>query len=435
MKFKILSLFIIIFLFLTVVGRSQQSAKDSLSLQDAINLTLQNQPLIEQALEQVNAADAKIKQQDSYYYPKINGYLSYARIGPTPSIDFGGNNFELAPANNYNAHITAYQLVYDFGQRDAEVDLYKSYKISSLDKLILIKNNLTYQTVQLFYAILFLRKSVDVKDEQINNLNRHLEVTTKKYESGSATDFDILTTKVRIADAENQKIEIVNELNKYEIKLRTVLNLPSDYQLNLTGKFTVDSLNTDSATLLNTAFQNRPEMKLARDAEQSSIVSKQVASFTNIPTLSVLADYGLTNGYQPNIDVLRGNWVFGINATIPIFYGNLKDAKVEEAEANIKSSSANIQSVERDVKVDVEQAFQDLKANKLKIGTTEVQVEQAVEAVSRAELQYQYGVITNLDIIDSETSLAQARLLYLQSQYKYIISNYQLKKAIGETLF
>ena len=143
MKFKILSLLIIIFLFLTVVGRSHQSAEDSLSLQDAINLTLQNQPLIEQALEQVNAADAKIKQQDSYYYPIINGYLSYARIGPTPSIDFGGNNFELAPANNYNAHITAYQLVYDFGQRDAEFDLYKSYKISSLDKLILIKNNLS----------------------------------------------------------------------------------------------------------------------------------------------------------------------------------------------------------------------------------------------------------------------------------------------------
>ena len=235
MKFQILSFTLIVFTLMISSGFSQQSVQDSLTLEDAIGLTLVNQPLIQQALEQVNAADARIKEQDSYYYPQIDGFLSYARIGPIPSIGFGDLNYELAPANNYNAHITAYQLVYDFGQRDAQVDLNKAYKLSSQDKVTLIKNDLTYQTVQIFYAILFLRKSVAVKDEQINNLKKHLEVTTKKFESGSATDFDILTTKVRIADAENQKISITNELSKAEIKLRSVLNLATDAQLNLTG--------------------------------------------------------------------------------------------------------------------------------------------------------------------------------------------------------
>jgi outer membrane protein len=435
MKFKIISFMLAGFILMITSSYPQQSIKDSLTLEDAIQLTLVNQPLIEQALEQVNAADAKIKEQDSYYYPQIDGFLTYARIGPIPSIGFGDINYELAPANNYNAHITAYQLVYDFGQRDAQVDLNKAYKLSSQDKVTLIKNDLTYQTVQIFYAILFLRKSVDVKDEQINNLKKHLEITTKKFESGSATDFDILTTKVRIADAENQKIEIVNELSKAEIKLRSILDIAPNAKLNLSGEIKVDSMDYDSATLIDEALKNRPEMKLARDAESSSIASKQVASLTNIPKLSVLADYGIKNGYQPNIDVLRGNWVLGINATIPIFDGNLRAAKVEEADANIKSSSANILTVERDIKVDVEQASADIKANSLKISTTVVQVEQAIEAVSRAEIQYRYGVITNLDLIDAETSLAQARLLYLQAQYKNIISNYKLKKAIGVNLY
>lgn len=113
----------------------------------------------------------------------------------------------------------------------------------------------------------------------------------------------------------------------------------------------------------------------------------------------------------------------------------MRDAKVEEADAIVKSSSANILNVEKDIKVDVEQALADVKASNLKISTTEVQVEQAIEAVSRADSQYRYGVITNLDLIDSETSLAQARLLYLQAQYQNVISYYKLKKAVGITLY
>ena len=66
-------------------------------------------------------------------------------------------------------------------------------------------------------------------------------------------------------------------------------------------------MDYNSTSLLDKALKNRPEIILARDAENSSIESKKVASLTNIPKLSVLADYGIKNGYEPNLDVLRGN--------------------------------------------------------------------------------------------------------------------------------
>jgi outer membrane protein len=143
MKFQILSLALILFILIVVKSYPQQAVKDSLTLEDAVRLTLVKQPLLQQALEQVNAADAKIKQQDSYYYPQIDGNLTYVRIGPIPSLGFGGMNFSLAPANNYDAHISASQLLYDFGRRDALLDLTKTYKLSSEDKINLIKNNQT----------------------------------------------------------------------------------------------------------------------------------------------------------------------------------------------------------------------------------------------------------------------------------------------------
>jgi outer membrane protein len=415
-------------------GYSQQAAEDSLTLQQAIKLALTNQPLLKQAAEDINAAEAKIKQQNSFYYPRVNGDISYTRIGPIPTIQFGGVGFTLAPDNNYDAHISASQLVYDFGKRDALIDLVKSYKLSSEDKLNLIKNNLSYQTVKVFYSIFFTEKGIKVKDEQINTLKKHIELTNKKVQSGSATDFDVLTTEVKVASVENQKIDLENALNKEKIYLKNLLGWSSDKELNLSGEFKVDTSLFNNESLIQEAFQKRIEMKLARDAENSAMVTKQVASLTDRPTLNIIASYGIKNGYEPNLDVLRGNWAAGINASIPIFNGNLREAKVEEADANLKSSSAKILELERTIKSQVEQAFTDLKASRSKIKTSELQVRQAKDAVSRAEVRYRDGVITNLDLLDAETSLAEAKLLRLRVSYENVVNTYSLMQAVGNTI-
>ncbi len=434
MKYRILVITFLLSVSMFANGFSQQIVGDSLSLQQAIKLTLTNQPLLKQAAEDINAAEAKIKQQNSFYYPRVNGDISYTRIGPIPTIQFGGIGFTLAPNNNYDARISASQLVYDFGKRDALVDLFKLYKLSSEDKLNLIKNNLSYKTVQAFYTILFTEKSIRVKDEQINTLKKHIELTNKKVQSGSATDFDVLTTEVRVASAENQKIDLENALNKEKIYLKNLLGWPTDKELNLIGEFNVDTSLANNESLIKEAFQKRVEMKLARDAEKSAMVSKQVASLTDKPTLSVIASYGFKNGYEPNLDVLRGNWAAGINASIPIFNGNLREAKVEEADAYLKSSSAKILELERTIKSQVEQAATDLTASRSKIKTSELQVKQAQDAVSRAEVRYRDGVITNLDLIDAETSLAEAELLRLRVSYENVINTYSLMQAVGNEI-
>ena len=434
MNYRIILITLLLSLTMFVNGYSQQAIDDSLTLQQAVKLTLTNQPLLKQAAEEINAAEAKIKEQNSYYYPRVNGNISYTRIGPIPTIEFGGIGFTLAPDNNYDAHISASQLVYDFGKRDALLDLVKSYKLSSEDKLNLIKNNLSYQAVQAFYTILFTEKSIKVKDEQINTLKKHIELANKKVQSGSATDFDVLTTEVRVASAENQKIDLENALNKEKIYLKSLLGWSSDKELNLSGKFKIDTSLFNSESLIQEAFQKRVEMKLARDAEKSAMVTKQVASLTDKPTLSIIASYGFKNGYEPNLDVLRGNWAAGINASIPIFNGNLRDAKVEEADANLKSSSAKILELERTIKSQVEQAATNLKASRSKIKTSELQVKQAKDAVSRAEVRYRDGVITNLDLIDAETSLAEAELLRLRVSYENIVNTYSLMQAVGNNI-
>ncbi|MCL5028076.1 MAG: TolC family protein [Bacteroidetes bacterium] len=436
MKLYFNRIFLIIFFSISLTAFAQTVQTDSLSLDKAIKLTLSNQPLVNQAVEQINAIDAKIKEQKSSYYPNVEGNLSYAWIGPIISLGFPGMGiFDFNTPNNYDMHVSAAYTLYDFGQRDATLDLIKSYKLSAEEKINLVRSNLAYSAIQTFYSILFLEKSIAVKNDQINTLNQHMDITKKKVESGSATDFDVLTTEVRVASAQNEKIDLENALNKEKIYLRNLLGFSSDQPLNLAGDFSIAEVNTNEDSLITLAYGMRPEIKLARDAESSAKISKRVSALGDRPTISLEASYGLKNGFFPNLDVLRGNWLAAVSANIPIFNGNRTDAKVEESEANLKSSSQEILVLERKIKTEVQSALSDLMTNKSKLNTTKIQVKQAQEAVDRAEMQYRDGVITNLDLIDSETALSEARLLYLQVLYKNVISKYALDKVVGTVVW
>lgn len=409
--------------------------QNKLTLNEVINNVLTNQPLITEAKAKLNEAEAKIQQSGSYYYPVVNGNLSYTRIGPIPEISFGGSGFELAPANNYDMNISASELVYDFGRRDAFVELAKSYKLSAKDNINLIRNNLTYQAIQSFYTILFIEKSLKVNETEMNDLKEHLDITSKKVKSGSATDFDILTTKVRLSSVENSKIDLENRLEKTKIYLRSLMGWDADKSVNIEGEITDSHFQFNKEELIENAFQKRLEIKLAEDAVNSATLNKNLSLTDERPMLNVFAKYGFKNGYEPNLDVLRGNWVAGVSASIPIFNGNIKDAKIAEAEANLKGVSAKIPQLKRSIKAEVENAVQDYQSNRIKFNTAKLQVEQAKQAVERAKISYKNGVITNLELIDAETNLSEAELQYARLLYQNMLYTYEVNKAVGEKLW
>ena len=154
-----------------------------------------------------------------------------------------------------------------------------------------------------------------------------------------------------------------------------------------------------------------------------------------MPSLNIMLSYGLKNGYMPNLDALRGNWSAGVNVKLPIFDGFRTSANEEEADANLKVSEEHTAKVKKDIISEVQQATEDLKIKIDKVATTKIQVNYAESSIQRANAQYRNGVVTNLDLLDAENSLTQARLQYLLAIYEAIISNYNLKRSVGDIIW
>ena len=101
----------------------------------------------------------------------------------------------------------------------------------------------------------------------------------------------------------------------------------------------------------------------------------------------------------------------------------------------MKSASAKILSLERNIKTDVQKSVADYNSNLAKFKTTKLQVEQAKQAVNRAAIRYRDGVITNLDLIDAETSLSEAELQYVQVLYNNVSKYYEVSQAVGNKVW
>ena len=407
-------------------------AQDTLTVSQVVQRVLERHPAIEQASHNVRASEARVLQSTSATYPEVSTEAGYVFLGPIAKLAFPGfGEFRLYPADNYDAHIAGRYTVYDFGKIDATADLNRSRVQSVRDIMDLTKSNLSYQTIRVFYSILYLEQSIKVQDEQIEALNQHLATTQRRVSAGTATSFDVLTTQVRVAGSQNQKIELENALQKQRAVMSQLLGLPPGAPILIRGDFEQTSAPAHGDSLLQAAIRQRMEIKLARDAEQSAQLQQKVASLGNKPTLKVNLTYGLKNGFIPNLDVLRGNWVAGVKAEVPIFDGWRTDRQVEEAQANIEAEQAHRRDVERQVRSEVEQAVADVEASASKIAISELQVQQAREAVAIARTRYESGTVTNLDLLDAQAAESAAKLGKLQALYKLVLSKFDLQRAIG----
>jgi outer membrane protein len=436
MKFKHFNLVLCFVLIFINSAFSQSQTENSMTLDQAIQEVMKNHPLIEQAQERVRASQARVDQSRSTFYPELDAVGQYSRIGPVPSIDIPDlGSFALYPENNYDAHVAARQTLYDFGKRSTQSALARSEKQTAEDNIEQVKSELAYQTVQVFYTILFLQEDIQVLDDEISALNEHLSISEKKAQTGSATDFDVLTTRVRVANANSQKVDVESALQKQTIALKRLMGIPAEQGIELRGDFTSQNMEINPDSLESDALAQRREMILARDAETSLEIQHRLASLGDRPSLKANLLLGVKNGYIPDLNKPKVNWVAGAQVQMPIFNGFRTRYHRQESEANLAAARAHTRDVSQQVRSEVQQALADIRAKQEKIQATQLQLEQAEQALSLAKKQYEIGVITNLDLLDAQTSHLEANLTHLRALYQMVLSRYALDKAAGSKIW
>ena len=413
-------------------------ASDSLTLGSTVQAVLDANPGITNLTELANAASSRLSQSQAGFLPQITGTATYTRLDPVSKVAFGNDVLSFVPNNNFDAHLTAQYALLDFGKRNATTNLSRSQVQTAQDNIVVARRDLAFSAAQVYYNILFARESIQVQDEQIASLVAHRNEMQKRVEAGVSTKFDVTTTDVRITQAQNTKLDLQNQLRNQQVQLARLLHKPQQADTPVKGRLEYKPQPVDLEAELIKAAQNRPEVKLSKDAEATAELQAKLIERSNMPSLGVGAQVGGKNGYiLPNVAItdIRFNTVGVAQLSVPIYDGGKNRKQRVEAVANYRSAVARTQDTQEQIRADVRQAANNMEFSQARYDNALQQVAQATDALTRAQGRYRYGVGQNLDVLDAETQLAQSRLARAQAMYNYTLGLYQLRRATGEQIW
>ena len=441
----------------TTASAATTSGGVTLTVEQAVSRARTNQPLIQQALAAVEAARARIGEAQSQYYPTVNGTGSYNRLSPqsfsiasvlppqlsltalgvtpnSPLAGLLGAPLSLVPLNNWNFGLGLNQVVTQFGKRDVQVKLAESGLAAARIGVDEVTTSISYQAVQIFYSALFLQQEGKELDAQYENLQQHLQAILVREQTGSATRLDDLSTQVRMATLQSQRTDVESQFQNQIIALKQLTGLDQSTELALSGSLEPGPAPAEDASLVGSALQKRPDLRQAAEAERAAELNQRLATMGTMPTVSAHASMGYETGILPDINTPAFNWVAGVDVSVPIFQGFFWARSQDEAGRKVEEAKKNTTAAQLNATTQVLQAAQAVRSARQQVQISTGALDQARQMVEVAKIQYDVGVISNLEYLDAQTALEMADVSNLAAMFKEVLSEYALRQAVGEAL-
>ncbi len=402
-----------------------------ITLESAIEMALGRNPFHQASLETEAQAMARLRQATARFFPTLNATGTHTLKEKLMTLAFAGQEFEVDFTENYQAVFTLAMPIFTGGQLLAGRREAKLNVETTREGIRQSEQETVFNVKKAFFGCLLAGEFVDVAKEALDLAEKHYQNVKNLYEVGMASKFDLLRSEVQAANLRPQLIRARNELVAAELGLKTILNIDLGRGLKIEGKldFTPVELDVEKAVL--EASVNRPELKQADFQVRMAREMVKIARGSMLPSLAI----GGTFNYWGNKVNFKG-WTnyYSVNLVlnIPIFNGLEEEARMSESKSLSRQLEWTKKGVAANVELEVRQAHLNYKQAKETLLSQEKNIEQAREAVRLAELNYNEGLVTNLDVTSAQVALSQARTNYSQAVYDCVVSLAQLEKAVGK---
>jgi outer membrane protein TolC len=409
---------------------------DSLTLREIISKAISTYPTVKSAEEAINNAEARINLARTGYYPEIDANANFSNLGPVTKLSIPNmGSFQLYPENNYSASVNYRQVLFDFGRTKQNIEYEKEGKSLGEQTLEQTRQRISMMAVGNFYTLLFLQSALKIKEEQLTALNEHLDHVSKMKETGSATEYQVLSTKVKISAVESQKVDLEAAIKVQQAQLNALTGADQNNHPVVKNEINAGMELVPEDSVFSYAMKHRDEMLMNQKRITMAGLRYDITKLQYKPVISLAASGGAKNGYVPELYQIKPNYVVGIGIRVPIFDGNRTKYNLVQAKSAITSLEYESDLIKRNISNEIVDAETYMRSAERKVGQCSLQLEQALKAYALALTSFNSGVITNLDLLDSNTSVSESRLQYLKAQIDYVASIYKFKAALGERIY
>lgn len=365
-------------------------------------------------------AEEKLKLTEMNRNPELEVSAAYNYIMPKISFPINGKEIQFAPVNNISSSVGSSYTLFDFGRFKASVSKAKSELQYSKDNVEYAKHQLANQVAIVYYNIVYYNKAISIQDSIINYFKENKKFVSNKVKNGELLELDIYNLQSSIDFEENKKVDLMTALQKQ----KTLLEYLTGNKEMIGNEFDFDATSETNSS-------NNPELTLAKD--KTTIAKQELASMklNNKPSVGIRAGAGFRNGFVPEVEELRFNYLAGLFLNIPISNFGKTKQQIKVQETYLKQSELAQESLISSNKKDIAQATIDINANTERLKNCKSQIEACNKALQITNSRYKNGVATYLDVANAVANLQKASLFQLQYEYQLCLAKIELSRLIG----
>lgn len=432
---------------LTLILINNIYPQQSLSLEKAINIALQKNSGLITNENELSRSEANLTAAYGRFLPSLNasGSFNWERTEAdnvtivVGGIPFPGQTYQ-SESKSYgvgaNSNLVLFDGLSNFANLSRSKNNVESVKLSIEQK----KQEVVYQTITLYYAIVEADQLLKVREEDVKQQQKNLETIEERNRLGSVTKADVYQQQVQLGNAELQVIQQKNTLETAKSNLLFYLGLDVlenyTYSNALTNR-EKEILNTDINTeynrltsLVSEALNNRKDylaQKLNLESYNDNIT---IARSGHLPRLSGNINYSSFSNQVSTIFDSR-NYSAGLTLSIPIFSGFSVSNAVQSAQVDAMNYELQVHDSERLIKQEIQKSFLNLEAAKKALTVTGKNVSAAEENLKIEQEKYNLGSGKLLDVLIANTQYQNAKTNYINAQFNYIRLSDELKYNLG----
>lgn len=418
------------------------SITQPLSLADAIDLALRQNPAILRAQKELEVVRGVVIQTRAIVVPKVRATGSYAAVEPSdvdkPPINPATLGFTFGTDQSWGSQIRLEQSLYEGGRIISSLRAARLMEDQAMINFQTAIANAMLQVQIGYYDVLLAAQQITVQAASVELLESELADTSRRFNAGTVPRFNVLRAEVELANAQPRLIRARNSVNIAKDNLANLLGLAMpretlpEIPLELSGKLEAEPYAIKLPQAIGLALERRTELASLRKTQ--ALRKEEIA--------------GAKGGYRPSVQAFAGydahssifssdlarevhGWITGVQVTWDIFDGLRTSGKVKEAQALYDRAGIEFDDRAQRIELEVRTAYSKFIEADEVLKSQEKVVEKAEEALRLAMSRSGAGTGTQLDVLSAQTALTEARTTQIQALHDYLVARARLERAVG----
>lgn len=401
------------------------AAPIELSLDESVAMALRNNPAV------------KIAEADK---ERAKGSLTEARAGKLPTIGLSHTesrteaaptqlNLDPSPENRYDNKASLSLAIYTGGRAEGAIGQAKLNLDSADQGISLSRQQLKLDATSAYFSLLQARNMVQLNQESVDRLVAHLQNVQLQYEVGTVAKTDVLRSEVELANAQQNLIKAQNSYDLAVATLNNVIGMPLDTEIKVKEELKHTKFEVSLDESIKYSLEKRPDYIQTTTGIDVAKKGVGIAKAGLRPNVTLSGYQAWNDEDFPGKD--NNNWGVSLTASMNVFDSGLTHGKVKQAAAGLDKAEEQARQKKDAVQLEVRSSYLNMTEAEKRIDTSKVAVEKAEEDYKIAQVRYTAGVGTNLDVIDAQVALTQAKTNYVQALYDFNTNKAKLEKAMG----